>query len=143
MHDVGKIGISEEILNKARPKAERIADAARHPHRIGNGLWELPITTIRLLGKNIPVGGGGYLRMLPYPVIRWALGHVNAEGQPCVVYFHPWELDPDQPRIKNIPLFPRFRHYGNLGKMENILKALLSDLDFGPVREVFADQLDR
>lgn len=120
-----------------------IADVSRRPHRLGNGLWEFPIAAISLLGKNLPVGGGGYLRMLPYPVTRWALRHVNAEGQPCVVYFHPWELDPGQPRIKNTPLFSRFRHYGNLGKMENILKALLSDLDFGPVREVFADQLQR
>ena len=118
-----------------------IAGAARHPHRVENGLWEFPIATIPVWGKNMPVGGGGYLRLLRYPMVRWALRRINAEGQPCVVYFHPWELDPDQPRIKNAPLLSRFRQYVNLDQMEDFLRALLSDFEFGPVREVFADRL--
>jgi len=118
-----------------------IAVAARHPHLLENGLWEFPIATIPILGKNIPVGGGGYLRVLPYSMVRWALKRINAEGQPFVIYFHSWELDPDQPRIRHVPLFYRFRHYVNLNKMENCVRALLRDFQFGPVREVFANQL--
>jgi len=118
-----------------------IANAARYPHRLENGLWEFPIATIPIFGKNIPVGGGGYLRVLPYSMIRWALKRINAEGQPFVIYFHPWELDPDQPRISHVPLFYRFRHYVNLDKMENRVRTLLNDFQFASVREVFRNQL--
>lgn len=118
--------------------------APRHPYRIqGNGLGnltELPIGSVRLFGVNLPIGGGGYFRLLPVALIRRGIRRVNhREGQPIVFYFHPWELDPDHP---NPPM--RFRHrfrlYVGLRRMEGKLAALLKEIRFGTIRDVFGIQ---
>jgi polysaccharide deacetylase family protein (PEP-CTERM system associated) len=119
-----------------------ISDADRFAYRVRGGLWELPISTVRIAGRNWPVGGGGYFRLLPLWVTRWAIRRINTEGHPSVFYFHPWELDPDQPRIPNAPLLSRLRHYINLDKTEGRIRALLEEFEFAPMREVFADKLE-
>lgn len=94
----------------------------------GNGLLELPVTTVRLLRQNLPAGGGGYFRLLPYSVSRWCLKRVNTvDRRPCVFYFHPWEIDPEQPRQTGISFKTRFRHYVNLSSMERRIRALCKD----------------
>lgn len=98
-------------------------------------LWELPPSTVSILGVRVPVAGGGYFRVFPYALLRVMLRMVEADGQPLVVYLHPWELDLSQPRMQG-PLLSRFRHYLNLTKTEERLKALLNDFEFGPLREM-------
>ncbi|HJV74670.1 MAG TPA: XrtA system polysaccharide deacetylase [Noviherbaspirillum sp.] len=103
-----------------------------------DGLLELPLTTVRLLKKNLPSSGGGYFRFFPYPVSRWLLRQVNhKDKQPGIFYFHPWELDPEQPRVKNIDMKTRFRHYVNLNRMELRIKALARDFQWGRMDEIF------
>ena len=112
-------------------------------HRKGSGvIAEIPLSTVRLAGMNVPVGGGGYLRLLPYSMTNLALQSLNTrEKQPAVVYFHPWEIDPDQPRIKT-GWKSRFRHYTNLKTMESKVRRLLSSFNFAPIREVYASGLN-
>ena len=114
-------------------------DASRFPFRHeAGGLLEIPITTVKALGQNLPIGGGGYFRIYPYGFFRRALHRVNfQEGRPGVFYFHPWEIDPDQPRQQKLGLKARFRHYVNLDKTEHRLKHLLADFRWGRVDEVF------
>ncbi len=101
---------------------------------------EVPITTLSLWGHNLPCGGGGYFRLLPYAVSRWSLRQVNKiEGAPCILYFHPWELDPEQPRIPGLSLKTRFRHYVNLGQMQDRLSAVLRDFHWNRMDEIFLD----
>jgi polysaccharide deacetylase family protein (PEP-CTERM system associated) len=108
----------------------------------GGVMLEIPLSTIRIAGVNIPVAGGGYLRLFPYAVTRRALLLLNLrERQPAIVYFHPWEIDPDQPRIECGRL-SRLRHYTNLRGMEGKVRKLLSGFVFAPIREVFAEALD-
>ncbi len=96
-------------------------------------IMELPISTWRLGFVNMPFGGGGYLRILPLAYTRWAFQRVNEhERQPVIVYFHPWEIDPEQPRLK-VPFRSRFRHYTNLGTMRNRVGALLQSYEFVPL----------
>jgi len=86
----------------------------------------------------LPAGGGGFFRLLPYPAYRWALSRVNGrDRQPGIFYFHPWEVDAQQPRIAHAPLKSRFRHYVNLGTMEARLARLLDDFQWGRVDDVF------
>jgi polysaccharide deacetylase family protein (PEP-CTERM system associated) len=104
----------------------------------GDGLLELPITTVRLFNRNLPAGGGGYFRLLPYSVSRWCLKRVNTvDRQPCIFYFHPWEMDPEQPRQKNVGLKTRFRHYVNLSSMERRMRALCKDFSWDRVDRIF------
>jgi len=106
----------------------------------GSGMVEFPLSTLRLAGINIPIAGGGYLRFFPYGFTRWAITQLNEkEGQPAVVYLHPWEIDPEQPRIP-ASARSRFRHYHNLRKTEDRLKALLRDFAFGTMSEVLREQ---
>ena len=99
-------------------------------------LVEFPLSTLRLGGTNFPIAGGGYLRLFPYAYTRWGIGYLNRrEGQPAVVYLHPWELDPEQPRLPAGKL-SRFRHYTNLHRMEERFVRLLQDFSFGTVSEV-------
>jgi len=103
------------------------------------GIREYPITTLRFGEKNLPCGGGGFFRLLPYPISRWAMRRVNRkDGQPCIFYFHPWEVDPDQPRVPNISAKTRFRHYLNLGRMEARLRALGQDFAWDRMDRVFS-----
>lgn len=102
------------------------------------GFIEVPITTVEVLGRRLPCGGGGYFRLYPYRLSRWAIQQVNKrDGQAAVFYCHPWEIDPAQPRPKGLPLKTRFRHYLNLGKMESRLVRLLSDFAWDRMDRVF------
>jgi polysaccharide deacetylase family protein (PEP-CTERM system associated) len=107
-----------------------------------SGLTEIPMTTVRYLGRNIPCSGGGYFRLLPYGFTRWAMRRVNrADRLPCVFYLHPWEIDPSQPRQAAAPLKSRLRHYTNLGATEGRLHRLLREFRWGRMDEVFADTI--
>lgn len=113
-------------------------DAPRFPYASRPGLLEIPITTMRLLGRNLPAGGGGYFRLAPYALSRWALRRVNTlDRQPAIFYCHPWEIDPDQPRVPGTSMKTRFRHYVNLGRTEARLSRLLGDFQWGRVDEAF------
>jgi polysaccharide deacetylase family protein (PEP-CTERM system associated) len=115
-----------------------IPDAPRFAHRWREDVLELPITTVRVLERNWPAGGGGYFRFLPYPVSRWLIERVNTvDGWPAIFYFHPWELDPDQPRVPGVDVRTRFRHYLNLHRMEHRLRRLLADFRWDRVDRVF------
>ncbi len=113
-------------------------DAPRFAHAARAGVLEVPITTMRLRGRNFPASGGGFFRLLPYAVSRAMLRRVNAtDGEAAVFYFHPWELDPGQPRVEGIDLKTRFRHYVNIGRMEARLQQLLQDFRWGRMDEIF------
>lgn len=113
-------------------------DAPRFAHPVADGLIEIPITTLRMLERNLPSSGGGYFRLLPYAVSRWMLRRVNTvDRQPAVFYFHPWEIDPGQPRIDGIDAKTRFRHYLNLERTEGRLRSLLRDFEWGRMDRVF------
>jgi polysaccharide deacetylase family protein (PEP-CTERM system associated) len=117
-------------------------DAPRFPYRVRPGLLEIPLTTTQLFGRNLPAGGGGYFRLLPYGISRWALQRVNdLDGQPAVFYLHPWEIDPGQPRVPGASAKARFRHYVNLSRTEGRLDQLLRDFRWARMDEVFASQL--
>ncbi|BBL35899.1 hypothetical protein Nstercoris_02176 [Nitrosomonas stercoris] len=104
-------------------------------------LLELPVTTVRLFGQNFPAGGGGYFRLWPYVVSRWFLQRVNKiDGQPAIFYFHPWEIDPDQPRQTGIGFKTRFRHYLNLDRMEKRLDSLTQHFKWGRMDQIFLQQ---
>ncbi len=116
------------------PEAPRFAF---HPEQAPE-LLEIPVTTVQFGERKLPCGGGGYFRLLPYRVSRWALRRVNRhDGQSCVFYFHPWEIDPRQPRDHQVNLKTRFRHYLNLERMEGRLQRLLRDFEWGRMDEVF------
>jgi polysaccharide deacetylase family protein (PEP-CTERM system associated) len=117
-----------------------IPDAPRFPHRInlpaGGELVEFPITTLEVAGQRLPFSGGGYFRLLPYPLIRSAIRRVNhRERMPAIVYLHPWELDARQPRLP-IRGLSRVRHYLNLAHTAEKLDRLLAEFAFGPVQRV-------
>ena len=118
-----------------------IPDAPRHRHvltRPAGTLTEAPGSTVRVLGSNLPVAGGGYFRILPYWWTRWGIARLNqTEGKPAIFYLHPWEIDPEQPRLDAGSL-SRFRHYRNLDKAEGRLKRLLTDFQFGMLKDVIA-----
>lgn len=115
-------------------------DAPRGPHRPDpNGVVELPMTTVRLGGRNYPCSGGGWFRIFPYQLFKRGLRRVNgAEARPGIFYFHPWEIDPDQPRVAEAPRLSRFRHYTGLSSMARRLDLLLRDFAWGRMDEVFA-----
>ena len=115
-------------------------DAPRFPHRVaGTGLWEMPMTTVRLGGRNLPCAGGGYFRLLPYRLFRSGVRRLNrTEHKPAIFYFHPWEIDPGQPRIAGVAALARFRHYVNLGAMQGRLDRLLQDFAWDRMDLVFA-----
>ncbi|HXD06401.1 MAG TPA: XrtA system polysaccharide deacetylase [Burkholderiaceae bacterium] len=117
-------------------------DAPRFAFDVRPGLLEIPVTTTRVLGRNLPAGGGGYFRLAPYAWSRWALRRVNqVDRHPANFYFHPWEIDPDQPRVPGTGLKTRFRHYVNLRKTESKLTHLLSDFRWDRVDRVYGAQL--
>lgn len=108
--------------------------------RGGGQLIEFPISTLRLAGANVPVAGGGYLRLFPYAFIHWGLRRINVtEQQPALVYLHPWEIDPGQPRISADAL-SRFRQYVGLEKTEERLVRLLRDFTFGTMVTVLRER---
>ncbi len=115
------------------PNAPRFAHRPR-----GDEFVELPMTTVAVFGQNLPCSGGGYFRLFPYAVSAWALRRVHhLDRQPCIFYFHPWEVDPDQPRVPGIPWKSRLRHYVNLGRTEARLRRLLNDFAWSRIDRVF------
>jgi polysaccharide deacetylase family protein (PEP-CTERM system associated) len=116
-----------------------IPDAPRFAHCVRNGLIEIPITTLRLYDRNFPSSGGGYFRLLPYSLSKLMLKKVlSTDKKSAIFYFHPWEIDCEQPRIKNISLKTQFRHYVNINKMEVKLRKLLVDFRWDRVDRVFS-----
>ncbi len=118
-------------------------EAPRFPFFSSNhGVLEIPVTTFVWGGRNYPGGGGGYCRVYPYALPRWAIRRVNRQdSQPAVFYLHPWEIDPQQPRIQGISRKTRFRHYLNLHRTEARLACLLRDFSWDRMDRVFADEL--
>ena len=115
-------------------------DAPRFAHRPNGetGILELPPTTVPLFGRNLPAAGGGWFRLLPYEVSRWMLKRVNAQDNaPCMFYFHPWEVDHEQPRLQGLSAKTRFRHYVNLKHMQGRLRRLLKDFEWDRVDRVY------
>ena len=107
-----------------------VPDAPRFAHESSAGVLELPVATVRMFRANWPAGGGGYFRLLPYTISRWSIRHINnVDGKPAMFYFHPWELDPDQPRVQGPGAKSRFRHYLN--------RRLLADFCWDRVDRVF------
>ena len=116
-------------------------NAPRHAHAIGN-LLEIPATTLRFFNRNWPASGGGYFRLMPYGLSRWMIERINrVDNMPAVFYFHPWEVDIEQPRIAGISAKTRFRHYVNLERTEDRLARLLQDFSWGRMDEVFLPAL--
>jgi polysaccharide deacetylase family protein (PEP-CTERM system associated) len=118
-----------------------IPNAQRSFHAIQNRsglIYEYPLSTLRIGKVNIPIGGGGYLRLFPYPLTKWGISRLNkCESQPAIIYLHPWEVDPEQPRLHG-KLFSRLRHYSNLHKTEPILQSLLNDFQFGKMKDLYS-----
>lgn len=115
-------------------------DAPKFPYmqkaESGKSITEFPLSTLNLLGYRLPVAGGGYFRLYPYYFSQLALASINKfHNKPFIFYLHPWEVDPEQPRI-NTSALSKFRHYNNLDKCESRLKSLLDYFDFGTAREV-------
>ncbi|MCA1245500.1 XrtA system polysaccharide deacetylase [Massilia sp. MS-15] len=118
------------------PDAPRFAFYPHGP----DGLLEVPITTVNMLGRNLPAGGGGYFRLLPYALSRWMMQKVNREDrQPALFYFHPWEVDPGQPRPEGLDAKSRFRHYVNIERMEGRLEQLARDFAWDRMDRIFLD----
>jgi polysaccharide deacetylase family protein (PEP-CTERM system associated) len=116
------------------PVSPRHAYVIQRDH---GSLVEVPASTVRMGPLNLPIGGGGYFRILPYGWTRWGIARVNrVERRPAVFYLHPWEIDPRQPRLPASGL-SRFRHYRNLGQTESRLRALLRDFRFSTMKAVF------
>lgn len=110
-------------------------------HRIDLGekgtIVEFPLSTVRIFGANFAICGGGYLRFYPLMLAKWGIERINKEGYPAMVYFHPWEIDPEQPRIELHGL-SKFKHYVNLSKHSDKLRNLLSDVEFSSIQEVIS-----
>lgn len=110
----------------------------------GSDFLEVPVTTAELGQKRLAAGGGGFFRLLPYGFSRWAVRQVNRQDmRPAVIYFHPWEIDPDQPRVANAPLKSKFRHYTNLGVMADKLRRLADDFEWDRLDAIVAREQER
>lgn len=122
------------------------ADAPRfafHPVK-GSDFLEIPVTTANFGPKRLAAGGGGFFRILPYRFSRWAINQVNQQDQrPAIIYFHPWEIDPDQPRVAGAPVKSRLRHYTKLGAMAGKLKQLTQDFHWERLDAVAAREQAR
>lgn len=112
-------------------------EAPRFPFKHESGIIEWPISTVRRLGRNWPAGGGGYFRLLPYALSRSLIARINQHDQEAAIfYLHPWELDPEQPRVAQASAKTRFRHYINLDRTQARLARLLTDFSWGRVDEI-------
>lgn len=115
-------------------------NSPRFCYSVREGLLEIPVTTLRLFNKNFPSAGGGYFRLFPYEISKWMLRKINAEDvQSAIFYFHPWEIDTNQPRINGVDRKSKFRHYVNIPKMERRLRSLLGDFQWGRMDEIFLE----
>lgn len=114
------------------------------PYRLttdeGNQLVEFPLSTLRLGCQRLPIAGGGYFRFYPFWFSRWGLKTINKRGEPFIFYLHPWEIDPEQPRVGGLGWKSRFRHYNNLDKCYARLDSLLGHFHVGRVTDVLANQ---
>ena len=127
-------------INPVRHDHYGMPDAPRFPFRPTkhSDLMEIPISTLRAFHQNLACGGGGYFRLLPYAYSKFAIQRVNkVDGWPFMFYFHPWEIDPDQPRPGQVNLKSRIRHYTNLSRMEARLAKLLQDFSWSRVDDVY------
>jgi polysaccharide deacetylase family protein (PEP-CTERM system associated) len=115
-------------------------DAPRSAFAPCGGLIEIPMTTVRLVGRDIPASGGGYFRLFPYVMSRWLLARAGQTGTPPIFYMHPWEIDPRQPRQRHAPWRSRLRHYLNLGRTEPRLRRLLRDFAWARLDELFLSE---
>jgi polysaccharide deacetylase family protein (PEP-CTERM system associated) len=120
-----------------------IPDAELGPYRLRQNLTELPMSVAEIAGRRIPCCGGGYFRLYPYPVTRALMRRCNKQGRPVVFYLHPWEIDPEQPRVEGLSWSKRFRHYNHLGKTEERLEQLLNDFAFTTARELLGQHYDQ
>ncbi len=123
-----------------------IPDAPRFAFKplAGENLVEIPVSTVAIGKRRFPCGGGGFFRLYPYALSRWMIRHINEhERQSALFYFHPWEIDPEQPRVANLPLKTRFRHYLNLDKTYDRLASLLADFRWTTMQEAFFGVQDR
>ena len=119
------------------PDAPRFAFYPNGP----DGILEVPITTVKMGGRHLPAGGGGYFRLLPYALSRWMMEKVNREdGESALFYFHPWEIDTDQPRPEGLGAKARFRHYVNIDRMERRLEQLARDFKWDRMDRIFLDK---
>jgi polysaccharide deacetylase family protein (PEP-CTERM system associated) len=110
----------------------------------GSDFLEIPVTTAQLGPKRLAAGGGGFFRLLPYQFSRWAIRQVNNEDQrPAIIYFHPWEIDPDQPRVANAPIKSKLRHYTKLDKMAGKLSRLASEFQWERLDAIAAQERER
>ncbi|MGC6331213.1 XrtA system polysaccharide deacetylase [Rhizorhabdus sp. FW153] len=109
----------------------------------GADLIELPVTTARFGGRTVAAGGGGFFRLFPYAFSRWAIRQVNAEGRPGIFYFHPWEIDPGQPRVTHAPLRSRLRHYARLSAMEGKLERAIGDFAWDRIDRIVGAEAAR
>jgi polysaccharide deacetylase family protein (PEP-CTERM system associated) len=122
------------------------AEAPRFAFRpvSGSDLIEIPVTTAVFAGKRLAAGGGGFFRMLPYAFSRWAVRQVNAEDKrPAIIYFHPWEIDADQPRVAKAPIKSKLRHYSRLKAMAPKLKRLMRDFQWGRLDAIVEEERSR
>jgi len=115
--------------------------APRFPFLAGaGGLLEIPMSSVKVMGRNWPCSGGGYFRLFPLAYSKWAMHRINRqESMPAIFYFHPWEIDPEQPRVAGLPARTRFRHYVNLGAFEARLRTVLKEFRWGRMDEIFLD----
>ena len=117
-----------------------MVDADLEPHPLADGLTELPMGVVEVLGRRVPCSGGGYFRLFPYELTRRLMRRCNAQGRSVMFYLHPWELDPDQPRVPGMSWSTRFRHYNNLERTEERLERLLGDFSFTSARVLLAER---
>ena len=114
-------------------------DTPEHPYRLktpdGHSIIEFPLSTAKIINYRLPIAGGGYFRLYPYWLSRMGLKQINRQQKPFIFYLHPWEIDPEQPRI-SASWFSRFRHYNNLDKCEARLRMLMTDFQFGTTWDV-------
>jgi polysaccharide deacetylase family protein (PEP-CTERM system associated) len=124
-------------LNTTQNSKLNINNSITHSLINSNSLIEFPLSTVKILGQNFPISGGGYFRLFPYPLIRKGLKSINEkENKPFIFYVHPWEFDVDQPRIKDAANLSKFRHYVNLDKTEEKFRRLLKEFNFSSIRDI-------
>jgi hypothetical protein len=130
---------NNSTLNTQKSKLE---DSNSLTHSLNNSraLIEFPLSTVKLFGQNFPISGGGYFRLFPYSLIKYGLKSINeTEDKPFIFYIHPWELDFEQPKIREVSLRSRFRHYVNLNKTESRVRRLLKDFQFSTIRHLLTE----
>ncbi len=121
-----------------------VPDWPQQPYRRPEGLLEIPMPTLTMYGRQLPIAGGGYFRLMPYWLSSRLISRFLLEDKmPYMFYFHPWEIDPDQPKVANASLKSRFRHYVNLNRMENKLAQLLTQFNWGSLEQVYHRELQQ